>query len=423
MTMTDEKKPLLRSEKQLKSAQLIKAYQKEWWNRTQERLRDGEPFAICMADDAEDIFTAMDIPVIVIPWWSAQISAKRMSEYYGSVLSEHGYDMDQYTSLGLGVTLDHKPEIAPWGGLPKPLVIMGTTMSDIAQKITDLWAREYGCPCFTTELNYNTPTHPYPHRWWEKIRDHWDQVVEPHKIDLKVQELKGLIRFLEVNTGKSFSYAKLAEVMNLVNEQEDLWAKARDLIAESSPCVVTLPDQLSMYPAQWHRGKPQGRDIIKAFYEETKERVKNGDVACPKEKIRMMWLGVGLWVNTAFFQYFEEQYGVTFVSSIYTSIAADGYARTIKNNDPLRALASRFAWLGVQETEWLVHIAKEHHCDGVVGFQCGPRPQLWTRYLEKNGIPVCEIPGNNVDARQWDDVKIRGLMKDFIEKRILPNKK
>ena len=137
----------------------------------------------------------------------------------------------------------------------------------------------------------------------------------------------------------------------------------------------------------------------------------------------MMWLGVGLWVNTAFFQYFEEEYGVTFVASIYTSIAADGYARTIKNNDPLRALASRFAWLGVQETEWLVHIAKEHQCDGVVGFACGPRPQLWTRYLEKHGLPVCEIPGNNVDARQWDDVKIRNLMKDFIEKRILPNKK
>jgi len=136
-----------------------------------------------------------------------------------------------------------------------------------------------------------------------------------------------------------------------------------------------------------------------------------------------MWLGVGLWVNTAFFQYFEEEYGATFVASIYTSIAADGYARTIKNDDPLRALASRFTWLGVQETEWLAHIAKEHHCDGVVGFQCGPRPQLWARYLEKQGLPVCELPGNNVDARQWNDGKVRDLMTDFIENRILPNKK
>lgn len=118
--MTDEKKPLLRSQKKLKSAALIQAYQKEWWKRTQERLRNGESFAICMADDAEDIFTAFDIPVVVIPWWSAMISAKRMSEYYGNVLAEHGYDMDQYGSLGLGVTLDHKPEIPPGEDCPNP---------------------------------------------------------------------------------------------------------------------------------------------------------------------------------------------------------------------------------------------------------------------------------------------------------------
>ena len=53
--MTDERKPLLRSEKKLKSAALVQAYQKEWWKNTQERLRNGEPYAICMADDAEDI--------------------------------------------------------------------------------------------------------------------------------------------------------------------------------------------------------------------------------------------------------------------------------------------------------------------------------------------------------------------------------
>lgn len=84
-------------------------------------------------------------------------------------------------------------------------------------------------------------------------------------------------------------------------------------------------------------------------------------------QIRMIWLGVRPWVKTAFLQYFEEQYGVA-------------------------------------------------------GFQCGPCPQLWARYLEKQGIPVCELPGNNVDARQWDDVKIRQLMTDFIEQRVLPNK-
>ncbi|MFC1820790.1 2-hydroxyacyl-CoA dehydratase [Thermodesulfobacteriota bacterium] len=415
----NEAKSAQPSTKRLKSIAALKEHQRKWWQETHERLRQGEPYGICMADDAEDIFIAFDIPIIVIPWWSAVISAKQMSEYYGNVLAKHGYDMNPYGSLGLGVTLDNDPEKAPWGGLPKPAVIVGSCLSDYALRITEIWARAYDCPCFPLEISYCLPTKPYPHRWWERIRDHWDEVIEPHKIDMRIEEMKGLIRFLEVKTGRRFSPAKLAEVMDLANEEEDYWAKARDLIAKTSPCPVTLRDQLSMYPAQWFRGTPEGRDIIKMFYEEVKERVEKGIASYPDEKYRMMWVGVGLWTNTGFFSYFEEEYGVTFVASIYTSIAADGYARSVLNNDPMRALASRFAWLGVMETEWMVKIAQLHNCDGVVAFENGPRTSIASKYFEKAGIPACEIPGNNVDARQWDDAKIRSIMKNFIETRIL----
>ncbi|MFC1820677.1 2-hydroxyacyl-CoA dehydratase [Thermodesulfobacteriota bacterium] len=408
-----------KSKKKLRAIVALKEQQRKWWQETHERLRQGEPFGISNADEAEDIFIAFDMPAIVIPWWSAVISAKRMSEYYGNVLAEHGYDMNQYSSLGLGVTLDNDPEKAPWGGLPKPAVIIGTSSYDFTLKATEIWAREYGCPCFPLEISYCMPKRPYPHRWWEKIRDHWDEVIEPHKIDLRVEEMKELIRFLEINTGRHFSPYKLAEVMDLVNEQEDYWAKARDLIAETSPCPVTLVEQLSMYPAQWFRGTPEGRDIIKMFYEEVKERVENGIASYPDEKIRLMWVGVGLWANTAFHQYFEEEYDATFVCSIYTSIAADGYARSVLNKDPLRALASRFVWLGVMETEWMVKIAKLHKCDGMVMFKCGPHPSIHSKYFEKAGIPACEIPGHNVDARQWKDDEVRSIVGNFIETRIL----
>ncbi|MFC1533938.1 2-hydroxyacyl-CoA dehydratase subunit D [Thermodesulfobacteriota bacterium] len=403
----------------LPSMSALKNYQKKWWQETHARLRRGEPYAICMADDAEDIFTAFDIPVIVTPWWSAVISAKQMSAYYGEVLAKHGYDMNPYYSLGLGVTLDNNPEKAPWGGLPKPALIIGSTAHDFNLRITEIWAREYGCPCFPLEVSYLFPSNPYPHRWWEKIRDRWDEVIESHRIDKRVEEMKDLIRFIEINTGRHFSPARLAETMELVNEQEDYWARARDLIADSSPCPVTLSDQLSMYAAQWHRGKPEGRDIIKMFYEDVKERVENGISDYPDEKIRLMWNGIGLFTNMSFFEYFQEKYGANFVCSIYTSIAADGYARRVIDNDPLRALASRFAWLGVLETEWVVKIAQRHKCDGVVMFSNGPCSSLHAKFFEKAGIPVCEIPGDNVDSRKWDDAKIRSIVSSFIETRII----
>ncbi|MFC1532256.1 2-hydroxyacyl-CoA dehydratase, partial [Thermodesulfobacteriota bacterium] len=90
-----------RSKKKLESITMLKEFQRNWWSETVERLRQGEPFAICNADEAEEIFIAFDMPVIVRPWWSAIISAKRMSEYYGNILAEHGWDMNQYASLGL----------------------------------------------------------------------------------------------------------------------------------------------------------------------------------------------------------------------------------------------------------------------------------------------------------------------------------
>ncbi|MFC1820979.1 2-hydroxyacyl-CoA dehydratase, partial [Thermodesulfobacteriota bacterium] len=91
----------------------------------------------------------------------------------------------------------------------------------------------------------------------------------------------------------------------------------------------SLPDQTSVYPIQWHRGTQAGLDVTRMFYEEVKEKVARGEGACQDEKLRLMWIGVGLWSNTAFYQHFEEKYGAVFNCSMYLSIAADGYQRAI----------------------------------------------------------------------------------------------
>jgi hypothetical protein len=415
---------LPRSTKQLRSSIAVKAYQKEWFQKIREKTNQGIPFAICAAGCCEETLTAFGMPVVVIQWWMGLIAAKRMSAYYGNVLAERGWDMNHYDgALGLAVTIDNNPETAPWGGLPKPAVIIGSTGNDPSLTLLEIWAREAGCHYFPLEqggVSGGAPIVPVP-RWWERIRDHWDEMVNPHRLDLMVKELKELIRFIENTTGLRFSIARLAEVNNILNEQEDYFRKARDLIAETVPCPATLADQLSTYtPIQWHRGTAEARDLAKMFYEEVKERADNGVANCPNEKIRLIWLGAGLWTNTAFYQYFEEKYGATFVASIYLSLAADAYARTTINNDPLRAIASRNIMLGMGGSDWLIKEAKLHKCNGAVGFgREDGRPSPQKVAFEKAGIPVCEIPGSNVDLRQWDDEKIKSIVSDFIETRLL----
>ena len=395
-------------DKQLRISDSVRAYQREWIARTREQVSRGEPFVICNGDDCEEILNVMGIPVIVINYWHAIISTKRMDQYYQNILRERDYPATVF-SMGLATTMDNKPEVAPWGGLPKPSLIVGGARQDTEMRILELWAREFGCPYWPMEFAlYHGVEKTPPPGWFERMRDHWDEFVDPKKLDYRVQDQEKLIRYLEVSTGKKFSLEKLTEAMQLVNEQMDYWRMARDLIAKTSPCPVTLRDQLSMYQTTWHRGTPQGRDFLKAYYEEVKERVENGVAACPEEKIRLMWVNAlgtpPLWGKWA-----EEKYGAVCVTHNYMGIAVDCYARTVKNDDPLRTLAARYMLLFWTTPDWIAAQAKHSNCEAAV--MVGGRRSISA--FEKAGIPLATIPSER------DDEATRAALSNFIETRLL----
>jgi len=412
-----------KSIKQLRTIRAVSAYHKEWFTKTQERVTQGEPFII---GQRNAILTAMDIPCIGVNWWAANIAAHQMAPYYFNLLDEKGYDACRYCALGLGCTMDHNPELAPWGGLPKPILVMGHVLPladcDAGARITQLWAREYNAAHFPLEVTY--PSRLVP-RWWERMKDHWDEIIEPHRLDLRVEELKALIRFLEVTTGKTFSIDKLREVMELESQQEEYMTKVRDLIYETVPCPVSLIDVTSAMRVGSFAGTQEGLDLVKMYYEEVKERVDNGEAAIPNEKLRLMWRGVGLWHNTGFYQYFEEKYGAVFVSSLYLPHWLFFGSRKVLNDDPLRALASQsLPFLGVGSAQGQVAVAKHSKVNGVLQLASKDCREtivmpLARMAFEKAGIPVLPVYTDNVDARQWDDAKIKEQVANFIETRLL----
>ena len=113
-------------------------------------------------------------------------------------------------------------------------------------------------------------------------------------------------------------------------------------------------------------GHTGGLDLAKMFYEEVKERVDKGEAACPNEKLRLMWSGVGLWHNTAFYQYFEEKYGAVFVCSHVSVCSSRWLSAENPYDDPLRALASRQVFLGLGGSDWHVKEAKLNKVNGVI---------------------------------------------------------
>lgn len=403
-----------RSRKDLACTRDAQRYQKQFGLDLKKRVvENGEPFAIVQADTPHEIFHVMDIPIITNQWWAAYISAKQLSPHYIDVLRKAGFPESscKYCSLGLGCTLDNDPSRAPWGGLPKPTVLVARMTCDCIQQVFSLWADALGAPFYPLEAPGWTRKIP---NWWEIGTEQWESVYQSERIDLMVEEMKGLIRFLEIQTGRQFDDNKLLDLMKRINRQEEVLGEAARLAIETVPCPVSIVDQMpNTMIAQWHRGSDWAIQHVQRFRDEIRERVNQGSSVYKNERIRMMWIGAGLWHDIKFYQALEERYGAVFVWSMYLPFASKAYPR-YHISDPLRALASRVAsmnevlhlppWMN----EWMVSEAKRAKIDAVMMlmpqgarfFQSG---LLFTKHgFEQAGIPVLDIRADMVDATGWD---------------------
>jgi len=391
-----------RSHKALASTSDFGAWQRDWFADVRRLAADG-PFAVVNADAPQEILRAMDIPYVVNQWWASIVAAKQRGRDYAALLRAADYpsDVESYSAQGLAAALDTDVEAAPWGGLPKPDILALTAGSDAGAKLFEAWADETGAELFvysrSIEGRWDLPT-----TWWSDLPDRWEETLESERLDLLTAQLEASIPRLEAITGRRFDQARFVEVMNLVNEQEDYYRRTRDLIAATRPAPAGIVDTMpaTMVP-QWHRGSTWGRDAAKRFYEEVAARVAAGQAACPGEKIRLMWVGRGLWSDMGFYQRWEESHGAVFVWSMYLGLAADGYLRSFEGEkDAMRALAARFVTMGDElrmptwAGAWHVKEAQAHGVHGAVAIDDADPFVLAA--LERAGVPVLRLPMSNM---------------------------
>ncbi len=414
-----------RGVKRLESSVEALGHQREWFAGIRERAARGEPLVLADADAPHELFRAMGLPYVVNQWWASICAAKQCAPRYLGLLAERGYpdDIDQYSAIALGSALEPDPEQAPWGGLPPVSLYVTQAWSEGHRLIAEAWTRELGVPAFVLEKAVDPAL---PERWWERVAGEWEEVMGRTRVDLMEAELRELAARLETLTGRTLDEARLARVLELANEQEEWNRKTRDLLAATSPAPLDIVDSIpAVMVPQWHRGSEWGRDAARRFYEEVAAAVERGDAVCPGERLRLMWVGRGLWFNLGFYQHFQERYGAVFVWSMYLAIAADGYLRY--GGEPLRQLAGRFVafsdFLGMPgwADAWYVEEARRHGVHGVVNLVAPDRSAHFaTRALEEAGIPVLEIDANNADARTWDEEALVARLGAFIEERVEP---
>jgi benzoyl-CoA reductase subunit B len=418
-----------RSRKDLACTAIANAYQKEFGLDLKRRVVDeGEPFAIVQADTPHELFHAMDIPIITNQWWSAYISAKQLSGKYFEVMAQKGYPANscKYCSLGLACTLANDPATAPWGGLPKPTVLVARLTCDCIQHVFGQWAKALDTEFFPMEA---PAWEKKDASWFSRSRSEWEDVYDPDRIALMVREMRDLITLLEKRTGRIFDEAKFQHLMEQVNVQEGYIWEAAQALAAARPCPVSISEQMAntMIP-QWHRGSDWAVAHARRFRDEVLERIASGAGATANEKIRLMWVGAGVWHDPGFYQALEERLGAVFVWSMYMPFAGPQYIRDIKGK-PMEALASRICsmnevlhlppWMN----GWMTSEAERCGIDATLILlppdnrlsQSGTK--LTALSLESAGVPVLAIDADMVDAKNWNHDAMVGLVEGFLREK------
>jgi benzoyl-CoA reductase subunit B len=416
-----------RSRKDLACTAEATAFQKKYGAELKRRVvENGEPFVVAQADTPHEIFHVMDIPLITNQWWSAYISAKQLSGPYFDAMVARGYPDNscKYCSLGLACTLANDPATAPWGGLPKPVALVARLTCDCIQQVFTQWADALGTEFFPMEAP------AWEHKeadWFRHSNTEWERVYDTDRIALMVDEMQDLITLLEERTGRKFDRAKFEALMHSINEQESYIAEAARMIGEARPCPVSIADQMpnTMIP-QWHRGSEWAVAHARKFRDEVAERVAQGIGVAANERVRLMWIGAGVWHDPGFYQALEERLGAVFVWSMYMPFAGPQYVRDLHGR-PMDALASRICsmnevlhlppWMN----GWMVSETERCGIDAAVMLippdnrlsQSGTL--LTAQSLEDAGVPVLRLDADMVNARSWNHERMVGLVETFLK--------
>ena len=417
--MSDTARERHRARTQLQVSHSLRAHQREWFRTLQERVAAGEPYILTSPIVPHEIFEALDIPFVTDAWYSGLVAARRQSAHFSQVLSDHGYHdgLRRYLALGLGVVLDADHPDKPWGGLPPAAAVVSTNESGAAAEFARLW----NVPYLGIEQPVMRVMHP---EWWSMQRRQWEDYDETDRIDLMVDQFEAVVSLAERIAGRRLDRDRLAAIVDRVNAQEEHFDAIRRIIIEAPKLPARLGEVMSQTMGiQWHRGTEWALQQAAAFHAEVKARADAGQWVCPNEQYRLMYVGAGLWQKLDFFDSFEESHGAVFVRSNYLSIASDGYLR-YDFRDPIRALASRYTtlakqmWIPPLGAAWAVHEAREHRVGGALQLDSNRGVDFIARALEDAKVPVLALPVDPVDARSWDDARMRALVADFIEARV-----
>ena len=405
---------------------------------TLKAAEEGKKVAYAFIMDGHDeIMRAMDI----VPAWGESFSgicaAKRDADKFLEKAEAENFSRSlcTYATCNLGFDIwreelgGEMPPGAPWGGMGKPDMIIGS-----AQQLCDprfKWpqaTRHYlkDIPVFVGGMYYPP---------WDPNIDRRD--VEKFYVKYTADEFRECVRFCEKVTGKKMDWDRLAATVDLTERTWDLFVDTYEL-RKARPTPMDTGDAMNtMVPITFNLGTQEAYDFYKELREELKQKVDNKQGVTDNEKYRLVW-GAGLpsWFALGDFQYFNEKGAVFPAETTYHVAQPIERLDLPKTNDPLERIAWRLIryythWYdkarqrpgSLPLVERIMEYFENYGCDGVVfhsAFSCRSWHAgivLQAEILKKvyGDIPVLIMEGDIVDISSYNEADTHNRIDAFIE--------
>jgi len=261
--MAEEQKSVERKKRRTatEAAASISSMVKESIASTIRAKEEGKKLAyafICCCYD--EIIRAMDIVPVWTENYAGICGAKRDAERFLARAESLGFSRSlcTYALCGLGFDqwreeLGSMPPDSPWGGQARPdfMISSGQILCDPRNKWYQA-AQQYmpDVPIYNVDL---------PHPLYEKDIEVAD--VQDYYIKYIVEELQGLVKFLERQTGKRMDYDRLKKLVALSEKTWNLIWETYEL-RRAVPTPMGTGDAMNtMVPMAYMMGTQEGYDI------------------------------------------------------------------------------------------------------------------------------------------------------------------
>jgi benzoyl-CoA reductase/2-hydroxyglutaryl-CoA dehydratase subunit BcrC/BadD/HgdB len=365
----------------------------------------GHPICVSSGSVPSEVLFAMDVYPIY-PESLAAIAAGigKADEFFGEARDrDFSSTICSYTRCGLGISWTNK---CAFGPIPEP----------------DLFMTDVSLCCLHVT-------------WWAYLEDHFkkptyfmdmpatDNPDDPGYLDYYEEQIRGLVKFIEDNTGTVLDMERLKETVRNSDLAGHYWKKILEL-RKNKPSPASFRHLAGqILPLVTVLGDKDAADFYLAYHKHYEDQIKEGVTPAEGgEKYRLIWNGIPIWHHLQIIDYFEKK-GANFVWEPYTSLNWGNKTKSgrLDPENPFRTLAEKYTNVLSNKPiekryEYFDTAIKEYDIDGLVMFSnrsCRPmsigQDELVDLVREKHGIPILIFEGDQADPEgfSWEDAKTR----------------